>query len=268
MLLVLFGVLFAALFLLNNLIKTLARRDKVGFVDLLLAFLASLLFVVGLTMSELDAQADPLIPTLMRNVGGGLAFFSLLIMIAEYRRPQRLRSSRGLLGLGVGLLVVAASVSVPLAARYFIVPTPTAIQLSGNAAGTSARGLVASATATEPPTMTATSRPTLTPSATRTPQPTLTATATRQLLVAPTAEATATPSVVCVALVDFNLRLRAEPSRDAETLLVIPNVATLSLFARNRDSTWFYTEYANEFGWVAGEYITLTDDCNELAVRE
>jgi uncharacterized protein YraI len=67
--------------------------------------------------------------------------------------------------------------------------------------------------------------------------------------------------------VDFNLRLRVQPSRDAETLTIIPFSTTVTVFGRNADSTWWYVQHQGQAGWVDGEFITRSVSCDDLPVQ-
>jgi hypothetical protein len=75
------------------------------------------------------------------------------------------------------------------------------------------------------------------------------------------------PVEVCLASVNYNLRLRTEPSRDADTLLIIPYATTINLYARNSDAAWWLTTYQDQEGWVDGEFLTLSAACSNLPAR-
>ena len=115
------GVIFAALFVLNNLSKTIFRRTQIGFLDILLVFMTVLIPLVALIMANLSDTPDSRIANAALLIGGGLAVFSLLIAILELFRPQRLKGSRGILGLYSGLLLGLAAFLVPFMAIYFSV---------------------------------------------------------------------------------------------------------------------------------------------------
>ena len=126
------GAIFAALFALNNLIKTILRRPKVGFVDILLTFLTALILLVGLVLAHLpdaapDGVPDARIASAVLLIGGALAVISLIVLIAELFRPQRLKGSRGILGLYSGLLLVIAAFAVPFMGAYVAVQAVAAV---------------------------------------------------------------------------------------------------------------------------------------------
>ena len=133
------GIVFALLFALNNLLKTIFRRPKIGFLDLLLTFMTTLVLLASLIAAQTETQPDGHIAQVALYVGGGLAAFSLIVTLLELIRPPRLKGSRGILGIYSGFLLVVASFGVPFAAAYFSVQTqaaaaPTQIaQASGQA---------------------------------------------------------------------------------------------------------------------------------------
>jgi hypothetical protein len=388
------GIFFAALLLLNNLLKTLFRREKVGFVDLLLVFLVTFVTLTGLIANNTVDIPDPLVERTALWLSLGLVGASLFVVILEIFRPQRLRGSRGILGVFGGVLLAVSTFTVPFAAVYFtITPNVTATTAGDDAtaeadatdalverterfdtlfravrqviaeeievdevlvftqldAGKPLAEIVAenggnvervierlseimkagireaasrgemnalqaallvsqmdnlvllavnanltdfgsrfggpTPTGTRPslltlltetprvteetaPTATATLQPTVTstplPTDTHTPRPTPTPSATRFRFSTRTPTPTPTPVTPCLASVEYNLRLRAQPSQDAETLLVIPYTTTLELYGHSADSTWWLTTYGGEHGWVDGTYMMLSAACSTL----
>ena len=268
-LLVAAGLVFALLFALNNLLKTLFRRSNLGFVDTLLAFLTTLVPLVGLILAQTAAAADRRILLAALVIGGGLAAFSLLILLLELFRPQRLKGSRGVLGLYSGLLLIAAVFIVPLSAETLIPVTPTVVVEAVSPANT-AEASPLPRRATLAPTAAV-------PAASVTPEPTDTPRPTRSPSRTPfrfsTRTPTSTPTLVtpCVASVQYNLRLRAAPNRDAETLLTIPYGTSIELFAKGETSEqnarWWLTIYEDSEGWVDGQYMLVSTACERLPFR-
>ncbi len=265
-LLVAAGVIFAALFALNNLIKTIFRRPKIGFFDILLTFMTTLVLLVGLILTQTRANADPRAGQVVTVAGAALAAFSLLILLLELFRPQRLKGSRGVLGMYAGLLLMLASVGVPLAATRFPTPTPVAQAVSApSTASPTAR-------ATQTPRPTATPAATDTPEPSNTPRPTETPSATRYHYSTRTPPPTPTLVTPCVASVEYNLRLRAAPDHDAETLLTIPYGSTVELYAKGaateNGGRWWLTTYDGQEGWVDGQYMLVSAACDRLPERD
>jgi len=267
MLLALFGILFAALFLINNLAKTILKRTRISFWDLLLAFLAALLLGLGLLSEQLNGANSTPLANIVVIVGVAMAVFSLVLVIFELRRPEKLRQSRGVLGLGVGILVALSAISMPMVAISFSVPTPTPIQVAARV-GASQTPIIAPTRQTPSVTPSATLAPSATVTLTPTPRASSTPTATRWVYQSPTPLPTETRVTPCLATVDFNLRLRAQPEVDAETLLVIPFSTTISLYGRSEDGGWWLTEYEDQTGWIDGEFITRSSSCDALPVRD
>mgnify|MGYP001062214606 CR=1 FL=1 len=267
--------------MLNNLIKTIAGREKVGFIDLLLTFLTTVLLVLALVFNRLEVEGPlGLTGSAVLIVAGVLAATGVIVALLELRRPQRLRGSRGVLMLWSGLLAALSVFTVPVMARNLLV-TPTLIAVAGGTsegtaeatadalprreteAATEAVGATATLQATGTPTSTRT------PTATRTPRPTATATPTRERFRfdTPTPEPTPTLPNPCIGLVLYNLRLRVEPDHEAETLLTIPYDTTITIYGRNADSSWWYVIYDDQTGWVDGEFMEVSSSCADVPVQ-
>ncbi|MBK8020429.1 MAG: hypothetical protein IPK19_03125 [Chloroflexi bacterium] len=408
------GVGFAALSGLNDLLKTVFRRNNVGFLDLLLTFLGLLLPVSALIVAHLGETPDPMIAQFVLMTAGVVAAAHLLILLLELFRPQRLRGSRGLLGIFAGLLMGFSAIYVPFLSVYFSLDTERAPAVSVAAAPTrvggsedssdatavaeaeqrerfaelfrtifgfvadeteldeleivdrleagtplakiitdnggdvdkvvrqiaevtreavresaadgsinpiqaalavsqmetlirflvnsditrlgermggatpvpdatqpSLRALfltpesdAATPSATEPPIAQPSVQPTATPSsipdptATRTPAPTLEPTATRFVFATRTPTATLTPVRPCLASVEYNLRLRAAPDYDSETLVVIPYGTTVELYRQGGltegGAIWWLAEYEGQQGWLDGEFMLVSTACEAL----
>ncbi len=155
--------------------------------------------------------------------------------------------------------------------RGFGGPTPTGTQSSLMILLTDvpAEAGITLATNTPVPTVTATASPvpSRTPAPSRTPEPTHTTRPTRTPFMTRTPEPTPTASVTCIAVVNYNLRLRAAPDADAETLLTIPFSTSVILSARSEDGLWLQTEYEGVSGWVVSEFLTPGPNCGGLEVR-
>jgi hypothetical protein len=256
------GVVFALLFVLHGFVRTITRT-KVGFLDTLLAFLAVLVSLAALVGNSLQAPTSEFAEFLVIVAGFTLAVPSLALLMWEVNR-QGWRSSRGVFGIGAGvMLLIAVYAIVPYSAQYFF-PPPTATATS-TPMGTPPPP---SDTATITPTYTrtATNTPTRTPTNTRTPLPTPSPRPTRRSFPTRTPTETLTPVNPCVAVVASNLNLRTAPNTEAELITTIPFDTSLPVYGRNEDSTWWYVVYENQYGWVLGEYLNVTPACFELPV--
>ncbi len=263
--LILIGVAAAVLFLLNVVLKTLLRRERVGFIDWSLAILTTALLVAAVTGTQLQTADDPSWSQIALLTGGSIALVGVVTMLVEVVRKQRILASRGLLTLGVGALAALSTFSVPFTADTLAYPTSTPIQVAqlsvaaatGQPSPTRASATRVSATATTTPV-------TLTPFPSPTPRPT----ATPWTFVTRTPLPTATDVTPCLVTTDFNLRLRTAPDREAETLAVIPFGTVLTAYGRNEGSTWWYIDFEDSRGWVDGEFLTRSANCDALPLRE
>jgi hypothetical protein len=270
---------FGVLLLLNMLIKTLARREKVGFIDVFLVFVTVALLVLALVFDyQASPAGQPLVQMGTLGAAAVLGVFGLLIMLLEVFRPQRLRDSRGLLVLWAALLVAISTQTVPLIARNI---APTLESLSLVAAPTPTRAVseatadpnaVELVTATRRPvTPTASPTPTTPATATQTatPRPSATPTSTREPYVysSPTPLPSPTLPTPCVGTLPYNIRLRAEPDAEAETLATIPFGTTIAIYGKDgTTAAWWYTEYEDTYGWVDAEFVQ-TVGCEAIPVR-
>lgn len=123
------GGLFALLFVLAAVIRTIRRTERIGFLDTLLVFLTTLVLLAALLANRTADAPVAFVETGARTIALVLLALCILIAIAEWFRPQRLRQSRGVFGVGAALLVLLSMVSVPFVAEYFALdttPTPLA----------------------------------------------------------------------------------------------------------------------------------------------
>ncbi len=133
------GAVFAALFLLTNLLRPGASRPTTGTLQAALILLAIVASVAALIVNHAGAVSDPPIDTLALLLGGALALISLIALLVNRLRRETTRG-RWLFGLIGGVLIAAFSLLIPLAAAYLaiadIVPTPTPVaQATAEATG-------------------------------------------------------------------------------------------------------------------------------------
>ncbi len=269
LLLIAAGSIFALLYIVNAIIQIIRQKARIGFVQTWLAFLVVLLTLAGLMNNRLSESPIPLIRTLALVTAAVLIVLSLVLMLVELRRPERLKQSRGLLGIGAGVLIAISTFSVPAIADYAFAsvqstPTPLVV-VSGNVAENTSEPAANRATPT--PSRTPTPTATATSSPTRRPTAVATATATRYQFVTRTPLPSPTLPSPCLALANFNLNLRVQPEADAEVLATIPFNNTIALFGRSADSIWWYGDYEGNTGWVKGEFLTLSASCDRLPER-
>ena len=265
LLLVLAGALSALIFLLTALIRTLRKSPKITFWELLLAFLTALLPLAGVIQGSMSDTPAPQPLRLTMLIGAVLIVVGILVTLLELRREQKLKQSRGIFSVGIGVLVILATFTVPITSRQILLPalatvTPinvAALQTTPTLAGPTR-------TATTIPTSTTTPTPTMT----RTPRPTGTATATAYVFVTSTPLPTATLPSPCLALTKYNVNLRAAPEPDATVVLTIPFDNTVALYGHSEDSVWWYGEFDSKQGWLKAEFLSLTASCDKLPVKQ
>jgi hypothetical protein len=260
------GGVFALLLNINLFLQFFRHTPKIGFTHMLLAFMVALVSLWAMITNQL--RDEPLL--LLDRIAIGIALLVIIPgfvgLLLELRRPERLKGSRGVLGIGVGLLVGISSVTVPLIASNTLAavratPTPLIV-----AAADEATEEVETDEPTFTPTTTLTPTWTSTPTATRI-QPTLTPTATRFRFSTRTPVPTATLTNPCVALTLYNVNLRAEPDTESDLVATIPFNLSVLLYGRNDDSTWWFGEYEGQSGWLNGEFLTLSASCSDLPER-
>jgi hypothetical protein len=262
------GGIFALFYIINAIIQIVRQKIRIGFVQTWLAFGVVLLPVLGLVNNTLSETPIPLGRIISLGTAAVLIVLSLILLLIELRRPERLKQSRGLLGIGAGVLVAISTFSVPAIAEYAfaaVQPTPTPLLVAASSAETTsepgAEAATSTLTRTPTPTATAPSTPT------RRPTAVATATPTRYQFVTRTPLPTATLPDPCLALANFNLNLRAQPEADAEVLATIPFNNTITLFGHSDDSVWWFGEYEATSGWVKGEFLALSSSCDTLPER-
>lgn len=261
LLLVFAGALFALLFILVAVIRTLRKVTKITFVELLLVFLSVLLPLAGIIQGSMSDQPDPLPIQFGRLLGIALLPLGILIALLELRRPDKLNHSRGVYALGAGVLILMSTITVPLTSTQVLLPalaTVTPINVAQIQTTPTQDGPTATAT------LTATTTSTPTPTATRTPRPTGTATATPFVFVTSTPPPTATLPQPCLALTRFNVNLRAAALEDAAIEATIPFDNTIALYGHSEDLVWWYGEYEGQQGWLKAEFLSLTSSCDRL----
>ncbi|HUN05947.1 MAG TPA: SH3 domain-containing protein [Aggregatilineales bacterium] len=262
LILIFFAGVLALLYGLNALLQAIRRAPKLGRVALYLAALVLGLVLTALIRLAGAEQAEPLAQPAVLIIAAGLGVFSLIALLGELFRPERLQGSRGVLGLGVALLMALSTVTIPVTRQTILAqlpPTPTLPVIS-------LAQLQSGPTSTLTPTRTP--FPTFTPSATRTPRA-VTATATSTPIQFPTRTPvpTATLPTPCVANTQYNVNLRAEPDTESDLVITLPFGTAVMLYGRNTDSTWWFAEVDGQRGWLNGEFLVVSPACSTLPVR-
>ncbi|MBZ0301049.1 MAG: hypothetical protein K8J31_14975, partial [Anaerolineae bacterium] len=117
------GGIFALLFILNNGLQILRRQIQLRFWGTLLAFLTTIVTLVALVQSLSAPVSNPMIQTGVVSIALGVIVTGLIFLVLEIvRKPRDLVQSRGILGIGVGLLLLLSTITVPLISAFFAVP--------------------------------------------------------------------------------------------------------------------------------------------------
>ncbi len=294
LLLVVMGAIFSLIFVVNSILRVLQAREKVSFFETLLAFLALVFPVLALVNNSASAQSLPLVNSAAMGLGVLVAVVSIITFLLERRKADRpLAQRRGVLGIGLGVLMVAATFVVPVASRL-----PQARLAANTAANAPIDGsnrnvadvvgtniIVDSPTATlaKPVVVVPTNTPAVallqmsaTPTRFPSPMPTATntpfiiATTTQDTAVDTTQSAGQSAAVQitgCTAVVRKNVNLRSGPGTDYDRLLTIPFSTTLNVSAKNKAADWWFVSYQNETGWVSGEYVNVDAGCAALPIK-
>jgi hypothetical protein len=282
------GALFALLWLVNVLLKTLGGKRKVGTIDLFLAFTTTILLVLTLVFNQ-AGNAGAIVPAaqlVVLAVAAIVLVVSLIFMLIESRREDGLKQSRGILGIAAAILVILSSFTVPLlSARLHYTPGQATLVASNGQIIPDTPSAAGAPVGTDTPIPTNTTipspTPTETPTMTRTPYPSDTPTMTlvgysdafsisNLDALDSTQEVTATataPAATCMILINYNLRVRTAPFADADTLTVIPFGQSAPASAVSQDLRSYLVTYDGKEGWIDGQYATAGADCGDLPVK-
>lgn|GEM_PF-2358809 len=113
----LFGALATFIFILNNLWRTVRRQQAISFWGLLLAFMVALLPITGLIVDNLEDARFDLLEQLMFLLIIPLLITHVALTVIDLVRPKRRRSGRGVLGVGIAVLLLGANMSYALVSR-------------------------------------------------------------------------------------------------------------------------------------------------------
>ncbi len=276
LLLMMVAGIFALLYSVMGGIRAIKKNGTIGFIDLLLIFLIALLPLVAVVMDNQPSTEFSTIEVMSLWLGGALVVSGLVIALLELRRPQRLKQSRGILGMGAGILLLVMTLITFLTARMeaqvaiaqLPMPTATLFLEKTDAVVVTHTPTI---TATAPPSATHTAMVTRTPIRLATSEPLatflLTPTRTPNPNQTPTAiPNTPAPIIPCLIVMNFNVNLRETPTADGRIIISIPFETTVFGISRSEDSLWWEVEYENFRGWVFGEVVTVTSTCRELPI--
>jgi hypothetical protein len=105
------GAICAILFILNNVVRTILRHKRIRLIEILLAFLVVGLLGIGLLIDNQSNARFDLVEQLTLLILIPLTITSVGLIVIESLRPQRLKQSRGILGMGMAVLLVLATLT-------------------------------------------------------------------------------------------------------------------------------------------------------------
>lgn len=282
------GGIFAVLFVLYSVLQTIRGRFHVNFLATLLAFAATLPSIVALILNQQSPNPLPLINFAAVGIAVVVIAFSGIVLFVEHRRSRKNRNdevtaSRGMLGIGVGSLLIAAVFAAPLTTGM-VMPAAPQVDIAATVVAQLPQEAAQSAVQVESVALQTTREATATPTPSRTPQPLpLLPTIPPALLTIPaidaTEEATATSSAEaeaaestgeavantdCFGTITQGLNMRSAANVDARIIRTIPAGTDVPIFGQSRGGFWLSTNYQDTQGWVSSQYVALSASCMEL----
>lgn len=130
--LILLAGFFAIIYGLMSLIRAFRKHPKITFFDLILVFMVALLPLVAVVNDNQGNTQFGLIEIGSVILGIGGVVGGIFITLLELRRPERLKQSRGMLGMGTGALLLIMTfitfniARIELQTELASLPTPTA----------------------------------------------------------------------------------------------------------------------------------------------
>lgn len=110
----LIGAISAVLFIINNLARTALRQRTLKLSEIGLAFFVVLLPAAALVVNNLDTADFDILEQTTFLIVIPLVIVHIGLTIVELFRPQRLKQSRGILGIGAAILLIIATSSYNL----------------------------------------------------------------------------------------------------------------------------------------------------------
>ena len=123
MVVVLAAGVFTLLFVMNNVLQLLRGKRELKFWGTTLAFLVTIVTLVALIQNQTLEKPNPTVALGAVVIAAVVIITGILILIPEVRREERnLVQSRGILGIGVGILLILATFAMPFVSAFFAVP--------------------------------------------------------------------------------------------------------------------------------------------------
>lgn len=131
LLLLIVSIICATLYGLSGLIRAFRKQRTITFMDMVLVFIMALSPLVAVVNDNQDDTQFSIIEIISTLIAIGIIIGGAVIAIIELSRPQRLRQSRGILGMGTGVMMLVMIfitfniARVELQTELADLPTPT-----------------------------------------------------------------------------------------------------------------------------------------------
>lgn len=131
-LLLIVSIICATLYGLSGLIRAFRKQRTITFIDLMLVFMMALFPLVAVVNDNREDTQFSTIEIISTTIAIGIIIGGVVIALIELSRPQRLKQSRGMLGMGTGVLMLVMIfimfniARIELQAEIADLPTPTA----------------------------------------------------------------------------------------------------------------------------------------------
>ncbi len=131
-LLLIASILCATLYGLSGFIRAFRKRRNITFIDLVLVFMMALFPLVAVVNDNREDTQFSTIEIISTLIAIGITIGGMVIALIELSRPQRLKQSRGMLGMGTGVLMLVMIfitfniARLELQSEIADLPTPTA----------------------------------------------------------------------------------------------------------------------------------------------
>lgn len=131
-LLLIVSIICATLYGLSSLIRAFRKQRTITFIDLVLVFMMALFPLVAVVSDNREDTQFSTIEIISTLIAIGIIIGGVVIALIELSRPQRLKQSRGMLGMGTGglmlvmIFIMFNIARIELQAEIADLPTPTA----------------------------------------------------------------------------------------------------------------------------------------------
>lgn len=259
--LILVGLVPGLFYIINMILKARSSNLKPSLFDQLMVLFMLALFSVAVVSNEQAENPNQFITLLIATLGLVFSIISLMTVLLSRGSTGNNGDSRGYLGIGIGLIVLAMAFAVPMlmpiqqastAPEVLALPTAIndAVRNYSNQRITVSTDRVIAA-------------PTQTPITLNREIPTLQAPIVFFSTPTPTLE-----SMSCEGTITTFANVRSYPTvASGNVLTVAPKDEEVTVLGQTESGKWWFITFGIFEGWVDGELLERTDDCSSLPVR-